>query len=173
MLVVRDFGPEERILSMNEDVFGANMAFRLPVLKRFRFDPNLGPRSGSYIVGEETALIRELQANGHHGIWVPTAKVRHFTPRSRMTRRYVWKYFSGSTRTNLRMSGARPQGRLLFGAPRWLYLIWSRAMFTSLVQQVLMRRNWLDAFQRAAWAQGMIWEFRRQRRLADVDRLSD
>ncbi|MEO1160031.1 MAG: glycosyltransferase, partial [Pseudomonadota bacterium] len=76
--------------------FGANMAFRLDVLRKFRFDESLGRQpDGLVLSGEETRLIGEMVAAGHCGYLIAENPVSHCIAPSRQTLEYVRQYYYG------------------------------------------------------------------------------
>lgn len=76
--------------------FGANMAFRVDVLKQFRFDETLGRQpDGVVLSGEETKLIGEMLAAGHVGYLIPANPVRHWITPPRQTLEYIRQYYYG------------------------------------------------------------------------------
>ncbi len=160
-LVIRQLGSQIRILGEKEDVFGANLAFRTELVRCRKFDPKLG-RIGSGMLGsDEIGMISELRAQNNYGIWVGTAKVKHYIPKSRASIAFIWKFQHGIGRTLVRTDKGPPLAdvRFFLGAPRWLY----RAYFSSRTKSLfrwLMRRDWLDAYLRAALFAGMIAEIR-------------
>jgi glycosyltransferase involved in cell wall biosynthesis len=164
LLVIRDFGPNERNFSPSEQPWGANMAFRLAVMRRFRFDPNLGRNGDDGILGDETALFKTLRNEGVRGVWIPSASVKHFAPRARLTRKYLWDYFHGVGRTELRMNGFTNTGKCWNGAPRWLYRQALEKGAHSFFQRLWSRSAWVPAYTQAAWYSGMIAELRHQSR---------
>ena len=82
---IRQLGPEVRKLADAELVFGASLAFRTPLLKQHRFNPELGRNGTGMLSGDETDLLARLRLLGHYGVWVGTAKVRHYIPADRIT----------------------------------------------------------------------------------------
>ncbi|MGB7206166.1 MAG: hypothetical protein WBD37_11890, partial [Anderseniella sp.] len=73
-----------------------NMAFRTDILKNFRFDETLGRQpSGIVLSGEETGLIADMVAAGHHGYLVADNPVQHRIATSRQTLDYVRQYYHG------------------------------------------------------------------------------
>ena len=118
MLVTRDYGPTERQLKPDEWPIGASMAFRRAAFQDRRFDPNLGRLGNGLIGDDEIDFCRRLQRDGYVGVWVPIARLQHYTSADRMTLRHVWRYFAGIGRTQIRVE-APDEGRLLRGAPRW------------------------------------------------------
>src|SRR5205807_1420056 len=95
-----------------------NMAYRVELVRDFRFDPSLG-RTGANLIGdEETALLDKLNREGRFGLWVGPARVRHWVPKDRATWAFVWKYYHGLGMTGVRRHGI-PACSTLFGKPRW------------------------------------------------------
>ena len=89
LLPLRSLADEERLLNRNELIFGASMAFRIPVMKRYPFDPELGRVGDTFVLGEEDAVMNRMRDDGHVGVWVPSAVIKHLVPRSRMERKSV------------------------------------------------------------------------------------
>lgn len=58
--------------------FGPNFAVRREIFDEgVRFDPALGPRPGSYIMGGETELLERLRSRGHPPVFLPDSVVHH------------------------------------------------------------------------------------------------
>ena len=70
---VRPLNPAET-LANHELPLGANMAFRTPILKEFRFNPKLGHIGNKLYWGEELDVISRMRTAGHVGVWVGTAE---------------------------------------------------------------------------------------------------
>lgn len=165
LLVIRNLGPWERPFQGGEHPFGANMAFRRSILKGKLFNPELGRMANEGILGEESAFFRSLRAEGVQGVWVPDAQVKHYIPSQRMTLGYLWDFFHGAGRTDVRMDGPPDHdpstGSLLWGAPRWLYRqrleLWVRAYW----RRLLRRPDWVRSYGLAARVSGVICETRR------------
>lgn len=159
MIVARDCGDCEGPLKEGWYPFGANMAFRRAALARRKFDPALGVSGQERLLGEDLRLIDELKSEGCTGVWVPGARVRHFVPKSRMTTAYLWKYFFGLGRTEVRMDGT-PVSTTFFGTPRWLY----RRLFHRSMRYVLStasgRLDWAKDLAEVAHTCGMLHESR-------------
>lgn len=115
-------------------VWGANMACRRSTLGDVAFDTELGPLESSCRLGEDRALIDLVRDRRGEIVWVPGMRVRHHVPASRMTVQYLTAYYAGMGRTHVRRTGM-PPGRMLFGAPRW---VWRRYL-TSRVRYALCR----------------------------------
>lgn len=70
----------------------ANAAFTDEILKRCGgFDPALGPRRRVPLVNDDLALCRRVLAVGGAIHYVPSARVTHELPASRLSRRYIWR----------------------------------------------------------------------------------
>lgn len=147
-------------LAANQDLYTANLAVRTHVLKQFSFDPRLGRVGPSQVRGEDTVLVASLWAAGHQGVWVGTARVRHYIPPERLTRRHVWDFSYGYGRALRRRDGASAAEPLWRGAPRWaLRQYWSNRL-ASWFYAVSHGRRWLERFMRAATMRGIIDESR-------------
>lgn len=114
-----DWGPKERVLRPEESPKGANMAYRRALVQHLRFDPDLGMKADQALFGEETAYCDRLTAAGHHGVWVPGARVKHFVPAKRMELAYLKNFYRGLGRIIVR-TGNLAGGPRLAGVPRWV-----------------------------------------------------
>lgn len=157
---IRRLGPGVRPLADGELVYGANMAFRTDLLRGARFDPALGRTGAGMLGGEETAVMDRLRAAGHPGVWVGSARVRHFIPAERLTACYVWRYFHGQGRTDVRRTRPERGAPRLCGAPRWMVRRYLAERARSLLLAPGRGAAWLNHFTRAATARGMIDECR-------------
>lgn len=155
-----DMGPDPIPLTEQKLPYGANFAIRADVQKQHRFDPNLGRRPDAFLSGEETTLMRHLLAQGHTGVWVPDAKVRHYLPPDRQTVAYLRKYYhgiGGTERVLLLNDPTFRNGRKLFGRP----LFYCRRAVTGEVAWRLKRwfgrdEEWLAELRLCAKAWGMV-----------------
>jgi hypothetical protein len=102
-------------------------------------------------------LIGRLILDGHSGVWVPNAEVRHFIPVERMTSAYLWNYHLGRGRTSVRSKGLHTC-KLLWGLPRWVVRQYWTARIRSLVLYPLRGGAWLRATRRAAFLKGVMVE---------------
>jgi glycosyltransferase involved in cell wall biosynthesis len=163
--VTRQLGPAVRPLADGELPFGANMAFRTNVLRQFAFDPRIGHVGGELVGGDEVELVGRLRKAGHQGVWVGTARVRHYIPAERLTRQYVWDRRRGEARLCARQENLAglDNCRFLFGSPRWLLPHYWRACLKSWCLSAFKGRRWLRAFLQAAFFRGLIDEARARR----------
>ncbi len=98
----RDLGDDPFRLSPGQFPFGANFAVRTAVQKQYRFNVSLGRSQAGMLGDDEIEMMARLNAAGHHGIWVPQAKVEHLIPDDRATPDYVSRYFVGQGIANLK-----------------------------------------------------------------------
>jgi glucosyl-dolichyl phosphate glucuronosyltransferase len=132
--------------------FGANMAFRTEVLRRFPFDPALGRCGKGMRGGDDTGKCEEILKAGHSGRWVRGARVQHFVVRKRLTAAYLYRYFCGHQET-LAMLGPENTGQ---NVPWWAIRLWCESTVIRLVTAPLRTDAWFRAMRRAAFANGQI-----------------
>ncbi|MFV9505987.1 MAG: glycosyltransferase [Oscillochloridaceae bacterium umkhey_bin13] len=102
-----DLGTNNHILSPNEYLVGANMAFRKTILQTIGgFDEELGRQGGNLLSGEETAVlhkVRELQISIYYAA---DAIVWHAVPNERLRKRWLLKrvYWDGFSQPILNQS---------------------------------------------------------------------
>ena len=149
---IRDFGAAAFAFDAARLPFGANYAVRRAAQLAFPYDHRLGRNGSKAIGGEETQVLRQMLAAGHHGQWVPTAKVRHFLPRKRLTLAYVQRFYHGVGQTEM-IRAKRPR--------KWQR--WSRrcaarigaAWFAALDALPISRgKTWAKALIRSSQRQG-------------------
>jgi len=134
---------------------GANMAVRLRDQRQHRYDPGLGPRPGSGLRGEETAMVKRLFEAGAVGYWVPEAQVRHFIPRARQTTRFLREWYQGWGEYLVRTRTVAPS-RTLLGRPPWLWRDMVEGAFRYRFRRLFSPPSrWVEALKREATAQGM------------------
>ncbi|MDX1947601.1 MAG: glycosyltransferase [Pirellulaceae bacterium] len=152
---IRDLGPEPFDFDTTRLPFGANYAVRRDVQRQFPYDQRLGRSGGGTIGGEETAVLRALLAAGHRGRWVPTARVRHFLPRERLTLDYVRRFYRGVGQTERIRTGPIAAGSSWL---RQLAAATSTAWFAAL--------HSLPTVRGSLWAKALIRSSQRVGRLA-------
>jgi GT2 family glycosyltransferase len=105
-------------------LLGANLAVRRDAYQQLGgLAPHLGKLRGTLLSGEDHDLCRRAQAAGFRAAYLPTVRVAHWVPRSRMRLRYFlsWFYWSGVTNAELDDTGARtPAYRIAVAATRRL-----------------------------------------------------
>jgi glycosyltransferase involved in cell wall biosynthesis len=148
-----------RPLEAAEYFFGANMAFRIEVLRQHPFDVSLG-RIGTRLQGaEEIVLITLLKNAGARGVWVGNAPVRHYLPSERLTTDYLWKfnYHAGTARLASPLVHANKHW---LGIPRWMLRRYWVARLTAWSLAPLKNKRWLEAFVEAARCKGAMDAYR-------------
>lgn len=158
-LVIRQLGEETRPFRGNEIPWGANMCFRRTVLTSFAFDPTLGPNREKRINGEDIDIILRVSQAGYQGVWVGPARVRHFIPPERLTRRFIWRNFVNVGRSSVRRDGIG-EVKTVLGVPRWALRQYWAGLLKSWCLAPFKGSQWMTAFRAAAIARGMIEECR-------------
>ncbi|MEI8372302.1 MAG: glycosyltransferase [Planctomycetota bacterium] len=155
-----DLGPEIRPFSSGESPFGANMGFRIHLVREFLFNPRLGYSGTGKVAGEEGELVMRAMNAAHVGYWIPTARLRHCMPSDRLTKRHLWDTFYGRGRAEAHLGDWRdcPQ---LFGVPRYLIRRYYQGVLEKIVFLPTRGARWAKAFRNAASAKGFIDELRR------------
>jgi glycosyltransferase involved in cell wall biosynthesis len=160
-MVIRQFGDLFGPLPRGQFPFGANMAFRRRHLLGRPFDTRFGYVGNRLGGGEETAVFCRLETESVRGVWVSSARVRHFIPRRRATTRYLWDWFVSDgqveARTETQSESTLPPATL-FGYPRYLVRIWAKHRLRSLLLAPISSRRWLYHFSMAARTVGMMRE---------------
>jgi glycosyltransferase involved in cell wall biosynthesis len=123
----RDLGDEAfEFNNRTELPYGANFVIRAKEQRAARYDPALGRRLTGGALGEETAVIHAILANGGTGWWVPSASVEHWISRERMTISYLRNYYRLQGATFHKWPG---DARLVFG--RRPVSLWARILRTE------------------------------------------
>jgi glycosyltransferase involved in cell wall biosynthesis len=148
----------EGVLPEGQEVFGANMAFRLAALGDLEFDPNLGPSATPGLVGDEIDFVARLRRRGGRVVWLPDMRVRHYVAPFRMTVPYLCDYYEGRGRTFIRSEGV-PKGRAIFGVPIWLLRQWAgRVVVAARDRAFAGRRAYLVSRRWERYERGMVKE---------------
>ncbi|MCP1677140.1 glycosyltransferase involved in cell wall biosynthesis [Natronocella acetinitrilica] len=104
-----------------DKIWGANMAVRRHLFDHgLRFNPNVGPAPGQYMMGSETELLRRLAATGTRAWFDTEAHLQHIIRPEQMTRRWLIGRalrFGRSLEAIKRQRGEPPASRKL---PRWM-----------------------------------------------------
>ncbi|HEY2585654.1 MAG TPA: glycosyltransferase [Tepidisphaeraceae bacterium] len=163
---IRQPGLAIRPMRADEGPFGASMGFRMPVAKQFAFNPKLGRVKDSLLSDDDADVIQRLRAAGHEGLWVGTARVRHYIGPDRVNAMYLRKWFFDNGRSQVRMDG-------IDGGFRWLGdtpLFAVKALWFARARRLLLwpwkNRTWARAYRDVPFYRGKIVEARAFRRLA-------
>ena len=169
---LRDLGVEPFQLSPQIVPFGANFAVRTEAQRRYPYDPELGLRPGSRMGGEETTVIRKMLADGLTGWWVPGAKVRHFLPKNRQTKRYIASVHRAYGEYQA-ITGGKVGGIHWFGRPRYLW----RKLLSAGIRYYLRRpwvapQTWLNDLAQYATLRGHFQAYGRDQRTVSPSTLA-
>jgi hypothetical protein len=159
-LALLDLGSDSRFLGADEFPFGANMAVRTEALRGHSFDVRLGPTAGRLLRGEDTGIVQRFKDEGRLGVWVAGAKVRHFVPAHRLTRKYLRQWFRDGGVSSFRAGGLPSNCKFIAGVPRYaLYGLW-KGRTLSCALRPFKGRSWIMAFRQAAYFEGFLEEYR-------------
>jgi len=155
---VKDLGSHEVALDDRHNIpFGANFAIRTCVQREHPYDARLGRSGAGGLLGEETSVIRAILSQGHHGWWVPAAKVRHWIPRERQSIEYLKNYFYAAGRTEALLSLSESAASKGLGTPAWLLRQWLGAETKALIKAVFgTQEDRLMTLLEAARLRGMV-----------------
>jgi glycosyltransferase involved in cell wall biosynthesis len=114
-----DLGPESRLLTDKEYVWGANMAFRSSGVRGLTYNTAVGPMPNKLMLCDDMAYIDKVRKAGGVMLWVPGMRVRHYVDPARMTLPYLEEYNYGLGESRARIAGP-PKGPALFGRTLWV-----------------------------------------------------
>lgn len=100
-------------------LLGANMAVRRRAFQQLGgFAQHLGKLRGTLLSGEDHDLCRRAQAAGFKAAYLPSIRVAHWVPRSRVRLRYFlsWFYWSGVTNAELDQTDTATPARRIASA---------------------------------------------------------
>lgn len=105
-------------------VWGPNMAVRANIFTAARFNEQIGPAAGNYIMGSETEFNRRVVAMGHDCKYFPEVEVQH------IIRSYQFKeewllgraYRHGKMKGSISRTDASGRVSIIAGYPRWMLL---------------------------------------------------
>jgi glycosyltransferase involved in cell wall biosynthesis len=154
---INDGGPDIRPMRPNEGFLGASMAFRRCAVEGLHFDPELGRKGALLTAGEDTEFLERMRERHGSGVWVGTARARHFIPAARLTARYVWDWYYACARYRVQcMPSESFQGPKLWGVPRWVVGMYLKSQFRRALLSPLKNRAWLESFVATAHWRGAI-----------------
>jgi glucosyl-dolichyl phosphate glucuronosyltransferase len=152
----RELGNEPFVLDRKRLPFGANMAARVTLQKRYRFDPELGRRGELLLSGEETALMHRWLSDGHVGMWVPESRVEHMITPDRLELDHIRRFFFGLAETK------RPRGKANWPLVRFFRAGWyaCRALtyqgLSGFHPQTTQPLRWIKCLKRISYCWGRV-----------------
>ncbi len=151
VLALYDKGMEG--VELKEPPFGTNMAFRRHVFDKYGlFHPDIGPRPGSEIRGEDTEFGRRVLAGGERLWYAPSAIIHHPVPEPRLRKEYFLRFLYDQGRASIREKGFESR---IWIVPR-LYFTLPKIVLSVLLGRTLAWTFTLDPrrrFQRKT----MVW----------------
>lgn len=157
VFALRDLGREVRPLRTDEGIVGASMMYRMSAIAGLQYNADLGRKGAQLTSGDDSDFQQRVRDRGGQGVWVGTARIRHFVPAARLTARYVWDWYRAYARFRVRhLPPATFHGPRLWGAPRWMVGMYWKAWLRCLLLRPLKTRAWLDAFVDCAGWRGTL-----------------
>ncbi len=156
-LALLDYGPETKPLVATKAPYGANMGMRTAAVRGRRFNPALGKTENQILPGEETTFFRALAAERHTGVWVGSARVRHYIPDDRLNKDRVVRFFEEMGKTEVMIEGVVGTRRIR-GIPLYMireYLHWQLREWALAPFQT---RGWIMALIKSSYERGKIRE---------------
>jgi hypothetical protein len=182
LMAERDLGPVEIKLTGQGDLvpFGANYAIRTVEQRQSLYDPQLGVGPGQKRLGEETAVVRNILADGGQGVWVPASLVRHLIPESRQSKAYVLTYEEAAGQSVAYLSdqsvamtpdSERITPVKLLGVPFWLVRGMVTAWLLSCLYGLFGKSSlWLENWKRYGFCRGGVdYYFARRSRMTQPE----
>ena len=141
---LRDFGEEEYLLPKGENPFGANMAFRADILRKYAFNTQLGRRGNILISGEDSEVIEKIRKSGGQIVWVPGSQLEHYLPPERMSLKYLQSLQYSNGRFEL--GAIQTEGPSLLGVPTWVWRKYAGHYLRFLLGRVLAPESfyWIE-----------------------------
>jgi glycosyltransferase involved in cell wall biosynthesis len=156
VLAIKNYDDTVRPFVQEEGPIGNNLAIRRSINEQFPFDETLGYVGNRLGGGEDMDVLDRMTRAGMTGIWVGTAKIRHWVPRKRMTYKYIWDWsFAGGVQ---QARTGRIPGRSLLGMPLSVVRRWLRGLrlwVSGWIRRDAPRhvKGWCDL----AWQMGIVW----------------
>ena len=152
---IRNLSESTRVLLRHEDPYGANLGFRTAVLRKERFNPDLGLIGKKQTRGDETEMLLRLYDQGYRGVWVHDAIVDHYIPPERLTAEYIWGYHNGGGRAIRIMDGAI-QVPTLMGMPRYAIRAYLQSAIVEMILRPFKSSRWVRSLIRSAYYKGYL-----------------
>jgi len=151
----------ERIfpLPADERLLCANMALRTSLFQRYSYDTRMDRRLAGFsnfsAACEDHELIDRLRQDGHRGVWVGPARVKHYVAPERMTKNFARVWWREQAKLYAIRFPMAPCP-LLWGVPRWMWLRYWKARTRSWCFSLFQGPRWAKAFLETAWLEGLI-----------------
>ena len=110
-------GAEERAIGFEEQIWGANMAFRMDLVRGLCFNPALG-RNGKWLgTGEDCNFVKQVRERGGAVWWSPQMRLKHYVDPARFKLSYLTAYYEGMGESAVREDGNQSRVPILFWVP--------------------------------------------------------
>ena len=152
----RELGDEPFAFDRRRLPFGANMAARVAVQKRYRFDPELGRRGTLLLAGEETALMEQWLSDGHVGMWVPQSRVDHIIIPDRLEIDYIRRFFFSLAESQLRRAKSDWLPVRFFRGGWYACRALKYQALSLFYRQAARQADWMRYLKRASYGWGRV-----------------
>lgn len=125
--------------------YGANFAIKMSAQEQYKYDPELGLKAGKIILGEETVMMQSIFSEGYSGWWIPSARVKHWLPKTRQSLGYIKRYYEGQGRTKSKSEDIVKCARI-FGYPRWMLRKLFPEIFLCCLLAIIQNEKWLEKY---------------------------
>lgn len=115
-------------------IWGPNMMVRRRVFERgLRFNENIGPAAGQYVMGSETEFNLRAAAAGFKCFFEPEAVVQHIIRPHQMEREWVLQraYRFGRNMWNQEQRQPGPPVPMVMGMPRWRFRVFAENLLQA------------------------------------------
>lgn len=122
--------------------YGPSFAIRQTALTGRRFPEHLGPQSGAYAMGGEGYFLRNIAAEGHRYIYVPSAQVEHIVRQEQVEEAWLLKRAHNKGRGQVHLPSQKKPRKLFWGGvPIKLYFATGRAFLRYQVARLFARKE--------------------------------
>jgi len=104
-------------------IWGANMMVRSHIFQSgYKFNENVGPNSGNYIMGSETEFNRRLEKDEYKFCFIPKAKVSHIIREEQLLRKWILRRAFRFGKNMYIQNNKRDLEKFstILGVPRWM-----------------------------------------------------
>lgn len=161
------YSPDKPEGPIDQAPYGANFAVRGSIMKKFKYNEQLGPKvctdKTNYISGGETDLLHRLKNQNFAYVYVPKAEVQHVIRSNQvcfewLCRRY---YFVGRGFAHYQKLTCP----FIFGVPYFVWIQWVTQSLKYILCSFCSQRKKFEIAKKLYWTRGAISEYLKLSRL--------